>query len=91
MHASASLALLAECMQVWRVLPGKQQLTALLLRRLKGLSPEDMLIYQQIAAAGNMGEGQATSALTHENMPDEGLGTNDQQQRLTMPEAALAI
>lgn len=69
MHESASLALLAECMQVWRALPGKRRLTALLPHRLKGLSPEDMLIYQQIAAAGNMGEGQATSALTHEHMP----------------------
>ena len=68
MHESASLALLAQCMQVLWALAGKRRLTALLPCRLKGLSPEDMLIYQQIAAAGNMGEGQATPAATHEQI-----------------------
>ena len=76
MHASASLALLQECMRIWWALPGKRWLTALLRHRLKGLSPEDMLIYQQIAAAGNMGEGQAIQSpdVTHEHMPQRGPG-----------------
>ena len=62
LHVSALLALLQECMQLWWALRGVQLLTVLLRHRLKGLYPEDMLIYQQIAAARNMGEGHDIAA-----------------------------
>ena len=63
------LALLQECVHLWTTFPGKHQVTALLQHRLKGLSPEDMLIYQQIAAAGNMGESRPIPAATRKHIP----------------------